>query len=107
MATVNLKALPPPPNEQAALWADDKKFAPSWSSWFALLRDVIQTAPVASTVQTAIQFSYNGVPIGGNGTVSGLDFVGDINNVSIVGTSLTVTAQQMSLSQLLAFAARH
>lgn len=105
MAIVNLKAVPPPPNEQAALWGDDKKFAPSWSSWFVLLRDIIQTAPVASSVQTAIQFQYNGVNMGTNGAVSSINFVGDINQLSIVGNDLTVTAQQMSLSQLLAFSA--
>jgi hypothetical protein len=100
-----IKSLPPPPVEQDALQPGTGKFAPSFSSWFWLLRQSINQAPVGSSTQSAIQFQYNGVDIGGNGSVTGLDFVGNINRVSIVGTSLTVTAQQMALSELMAFAA--
>lgn len=100
-------SLPPPPTLQPLTMKSSDVFSAPWADWMFRLQQKVNTAPVGSSTQSAIQFQINGVNIGGNGTVTGINFVGDINNVTGSTTALTVTAQQMSLSQLMAFAAAY
>lgn len=100
-----VQSLPPPPTMQALAQGKSDLFSASWADWFFRLQQVINTVPVSSSAQSAIQFQDDGVNFGSSGAITQINFVGDINNLSVVSTALTVTAQQMSLSQILAFAA--
>lgn len=98
-----IDSLPPPPTLQPPVFGNSSVFTAPWADWLWRLQQKVNTAPIGSGTQVAIQFQYGGSNLGTSGTVSTINFTGNTLTVSRVSDTLTIDSKQLALPELMAF----
>jgi len=108
-----ISSLPPPPNLQSIAKVEvigrdstgkpihlqvTSATDPTWQEWLWRLREAINTAPISSSSQTAIQFQDEGVNLGASGTADTFNVVGPDLVASRSTNTVTLTQSRPTIT---------